>query len=272
MIIGAMNSPKANLVEEIGLFGEMGFDFVEVTIESPGATPEKIMARKGEILDALHSYNFGVLTHYPWYFSVAHPYSGIQDAIIKEFARAFDAAVLLGAKKATLHTEFMPSGIQDRPVHTAKTIESMKKLAKEASNRGLQLLVENYNASSFSIREFKMLFSELEIGMTLDVGHASTSDGEGVENYLAAFKKRVSHVHLHDNDRRSDQHLPLGAGKINVEKAVKELKAAYDGTITLEVHSQDREYLKISREKLEIMWYGKKKFEENKEYLYPKGK
>ncbi|MEK7254152.1 MAG: TIM barrel protein, partial [Bacteroidota bacterium] len=100
-------------MSEIQLFGEMGFDFVEVTVESPSATPEKITANKKAILDALHSYNFGVLSHYPWYFSVAHPYSAIQEAIIKEFARAFDAAALLGAKKATIHTEFMPSGIQD---------------------------------------------------------------------------------------------------------------------------------------------------------------
>ena len=79
-------------------------------------------------------------------------------------------------------------------------------------------------------------------------------------------------MHLHDNDKRSDQHLPLGAGKIDIPRAVADLKSFYDGTITLEVHSQDRDYLKISREKLELMWYGKKKFEENKEYLYPEKK
>ena len=269
MIIGAMNSPKNDLVSEIQLFGEMGFDFVEITVESPAATPEKIAKEKKAVLDALHSYNFGVLAHMPWYFSVAHPYERIQKAIIGEFAAAFESAASLGAKKVTLHTEFMPAGIQDRPIHVAKTIESMKALSKEASDRGMALLVENAWSSSFSIKEFKTLFSELDIGMTLDIGHASTADGEGVENYVAQFKKRVSHVHLHDNDRRADQHLPLGAGKIDIPKAVREIKSFYDGTITLEVHSQDREYLKTSREKLEMMWYGKKKFEDNRDYLYP---
>jgi len=105
--------------------------------------------------------------------------------------------------------------------------------------------------------------------MTLDVGHASTADGEGLPNFVHNFKKRISHVHLHDNDRRSDQHLPLGAGKIGIENCVKELKSFYDGTITLEVHSQDRDYLKISKDKLEIMWYGKKKFDDDNDYLYP---
>ena len=272
MIIGAMNDPKKNVAEEIALFGEMGFDFFELTVEAPCAHPDKLMKEKKAVLDALSSYNFGVLAHMPWYFSVAHPYPSVQEAINLEFCRAFDAAADLGAKKATLHTEFLPAGIEERGVRAAKTVENIVKLHKEASDRGLDLLVENFSASSFSIKEFKLLFSEVDAGMTLDVGHASTADGEGLDNYLAQFKKRVRHVHLHDNDRRSDQHLPLGAGKIDIARAVKEIKGFYDGTITLEVHSQDRDYLRISREKLEIMWFGKQKFLENREYLYPEKK
>jgi len=272
MIIGAMNDPKKDLATEIALFGEMGFDFVEITVESPGATPEKILGNKKAVLDALHSYNFGVLSHYPWYFSVAHPYEHIQKAISAEFGKAFEAAALLGAKKATIHTEWMPAGIQERGVMVAKTIDTVRKLHKSAAEHGLELLVENFNYPSFSIKEFKQLFAELECGMTLDVGHASTASGEGLDNYLAQFKKRVKHVHLHDNNKQQDQHLPLGAGKIGIEKAVKELKSFYDGTITLEVHSEDREYLKISREKLEIMWYGKEHHQRNQEYLFPEKK
>ena len=270
VIIGAMNNPKNDPVSEIGLFGEMGFDYVEITFEAPQAIPEKLADKRKAVLDALHSYNFGVLAHMPWYFSVAHPYPRVQEAIDGEFARAFDAAVSLGAKQVTVHTEFMPSGLQERAVHAAKTVETVKRLSKEAEERGLTLLVENAYASSFSVKEFKLLFSECDVGMTLDVGHTFTSDGEGLNNYLQQFKKRIRHVHLHDNDRRGDLHLPLGAGKIDVERSVKELKGFYDGTITLEIHSQDREYLKISRDKLEILWYGKRKSDENREYLFPK--
>ena len=141
MIIGAMNDPKKNVADEISLFGEMGFDYVELTIEAPGAHPEKLLKEKKAVQDALSSYNFGVLAHMPWYFSVAHPYSSIQEAISIEFCRAFDAAVSFGAKKVTLHSEFLPPGIQERPVHVAKTVESVGKLHKEARARGLELLV-----------------------------------------------------------------------------------------------------------------------------------
>ena len=64
--------------------------------------------------------------------------------------------------------------------------------------------------------------------------------------------------------------IALGAGKIDIPRAVSELKSFYDGTITLEVHSQDRDYLKVSKDKLEILWYGREHHERNKEYQMPK--
>lgn len=267
-----MNSPKNDLAQDIAQFGEMGFDFFELTVESPAATPEKINANKKAILDSLHSYNFGVLSHYPWYFSVAHPYENIQKAINAEFARAFDAAALLGAKLATIHTEFMSPSVQERGVQAARTVSTIKTLHKLAADRGLELLIENYGAGSFAIKDFKLLFSELDLRLTLDVGHAEVAGGEGFDAYAKEFRKRIAHVHLHDNNRMADQHLPLGAGKIDIARCVKELKSFYDGTITLEVHSSDRDFLQMSREKLEIMWFGKKKFEENKDYLQPQQK
>jgi sugar phosphate isomerase/epimerase len=269
MIIGAMNNPKNDLASEIEAFGEMGFDYFEITVESPSATPEKIAANRKKIMDALHSYNLGVLSHYPWYFSVAHPYENIQKAINAEFGKAFESAASLGAKLATIHTEFMPPSVQEKPVQVARTVASIKALHKIASDVGLELLIENYGASSFAIKDFKSLFSELDMRMTLDVGHAEVSGGEGMDGYVSNFKKRIAHVHLHDNNRMVDQHLPLGAGKIDIEKCVKDLKSFYDGTITLEVHSSDRDFMQMGREKLEILWFGRKKFEENKDYLQP---
>ena len=55
MIIGAMNDPKKNVAEEIALFGEMGFDYFEMTIEAPGAHPDKLQKEKQAVLDALSS-------------------------------------------------------------------------------------------------------------------------------------------------------------------------------------------------------------------------
>lgn len=271
MIIGAMNNPHKKLVEEIHAFGEMNFDYVEVTVENPNAKPEYIRGHKKLVLDAIASYNLGVKAHLPWYFSLAHPYERIQKAINSEFNDAFAAASSIGAKEITLHTETLSPSIQGRPSHVKGTIATLKHLHKEAKNHGLELLIENLDSKSFSIKEFNMLFSEVDMGMTLDIGHTHTARGEGFENYWRHFSSRVKHVHLHDNLGQNDDHLPLGAGRMEVAKVVETLKSKYAGTITLEVHSEDRHYLEYSRKKLEILWYGKAAFRANQDYVYPPG-
>ena len=42
MKIGAMNHPARNPVEEIDWFGQNGFDFVDLTLEPPGADPADV--------------------------------------------------------------------------------------------------------------------------------------------------------------------------------------------------------------------------------------
>jgi sugar phosphate isomerase/epimerase len=62
-------------------------------------------------------------------------------------------------------------------------------------------------------------------------------------------------VHANDNFGKEDAHLPIGAGIIDFERILKELKdTQYDETTTLEVFSRDRDYLKISKEKIKRLW------------------
>ena len=60
---------------------------------------------------------------------------------------------------------------------------------------------------------------------------------------------------MSDNFGKEDQHLPIGAGIIDFSRVVKALKGiGYADTITLEVFSRDRDYLKMSRKKIQEMW------------------
>lgn len=270
MLIGAMNNPKHDVLEEIGLFGEFSFDYVEITIEAPGAHPAKLEKKRQKINELLHSYNFPVLAHMPWFLHLAHPYESLLTASMQEFKHAIICAHSFGAKKVTIHPEFMPNLYADKDVLSAQVSSSLCELADFARSHHVELLLENFEPNAVPPREIHKLITEAKIGMTLDVGHAHMWGGR-LESFLDApgLKGKIHHVHLHDNFLKEDAHLPLGAGKINIKKAVETLKSFYDGTITLEVHSQDRDYLQISREKLELLWYGKRKFEENRKYYFP---
>ncbi|MEA2475819.1 MAG: hypothetical protein QOC87_18, partial [Actinomycetota bacterium] len=92
----------------------------------------------------------------------------------------------------------------------------------------------------------------------LDVGHANLRLGKHEKNraksLLDAFGDRLVHVHLSDNrGGEQDLHLPLGAGTIDWKQVARQLQeAGYDGTVTLEVFSREREHLRTSRR----LWLG----------------
>jgi hypothetical protein len=43
MKYGAMNLPTKPIVDEIDSIGKLGFDYIELTIDAPESTPEKIV-------------------------------------------------------------------------------------------------------------------------------------------------------------------------------------------------------------------------------------
>ena len=61
-------------------------------------------------------------------------------------------------------------------------------------------------------------------------------------------------MHASDNFGKEDNHLPLGTGTIDLRKIVQALKRiGYDGTVTFEVFSRDKDYLRISKDKFAAM-------------------
>ncbi|MFN3910021.1 MAG: sugar phosphate isomerase/epimerase family protein [Candidatus Anstonellaceae archaeon] len=272
MIIGAMNHPHKELIEEIYKIGEMNFDYLELTVEYPAATPEKIIQKKEKIKELIESYNLGLLTHLPWYFSIAHPYQRIQKAINKEIENAMQISAFLGAKSITLHPELvLPVSCQGRKKMIQNSLNTIKFLNKTASNFGMQLCLETVDEKALSLAEYKQILSEVDIKITLDIGHAQTYFSQNILDLIDEIKKHVGHVHLHDG-KGGEDHLPLGAGRMDLKDIIKKLKEFYNSTITLEIHSADPYYLSYSKDRLEIEWYGKKEFEENKKYLKPEEK
>jgi len=63
------------------------------------------------------------------------------------------------------------------------------------------------------------------LGMTLDVGHAHTN---GVLSEFLGMKEIV-HVHIHDNNGRRDEHLPIGEGTIAWADVMGELYKRHSG-------------------------------------------
>jgi sugar phosphate isomerase/epimerase len=254
MYLGAMNNPERDVLRELQVFASWGFDFVELAIEGPRALPGELMARKKEIGDALSVFSVPPVAHVPWYFYVGHPYPGVRRAYLKETFKVLDAAAHLGCTLVGLHIH-PPRGLYREKLKD--NIDVLRQVRRHASRLDLELAVENLDEDAFSVEDFRVIFRVLpEVKLLLDVGHANirSPEGKAIFSFIENFRERIVHVHAHDNLGEGDDHLPIGAGNIDWSQVVAELKKGYDHTITLEIHSQDEDYLRISREKFARIW------------------
>jgi len=261
MKYGAMNLPTKPIVEEIDSIGKLGFDYIELTIDAPESTPEKIVYNKEGILDALSSHHLGIVAHLPTFISIADLYESIRKASIDENIKALEAGAALGIDKFVLHPGTIRGlGRQVKDKANKYGLKSLAAIINKANELKVTLCLENMFPETHGLTEpyeFEKIFAKFpDLRFTLDIAHAhiGTSKNRSPE-FIKRYPDRLFHIHISDNYGRDDNHLPLGAGMIYFWRVFKELKMmGYDETMTLEVFSRDRDYLKMSLNKAKQMW------------------
>jgi sugar phosphate isomerase/epimerase len=93
----------------------------------------------------------------------------------------------------------------------------------EPSN--LKILMENMNSDNF--------------GICFDTGHFNLFSKVQLEDWMEALNPHIIELHLHDNDRTSDQHLPVSEGTFDFGKFFHLLKNR-DCIYTIEAHSPEK--------------------------------
>ncbi len=258
MKIGAMNHPGRDPVMEIDWIGQNGFDFVDLTFEPPSADPQQINV--GAIRSALQRHNLGVVAHTAYYLPLASPFASVRQACLGEFRAALKAAYQVGATVMNIHFDKPGRFFTDR-----ETVqwhgEVLGPLCDEAAQVGVAIVLEHVPSAGGN--QLEMIDDILKdvplLRFHLDSGHAKLEGGyDRFDEYVDRLGHKLMHVHLSDNDGTADQHLPLGAVVRNPTDwpgHIRKLTSSgYDGTITLEVFSEEKAHLLLSRDLLHGWW------------------
>jgi len=258
MKVGAMNHPAKDPLDEIEWIGNNGFDFVDFTFEPPAADANRVDAVA--VRAALKRHNLGVVAHTAWYLPYGTPFGGIREACLAEFLRVLPAAREIGATVLNVHYAKPPSFFPDEQV-IGWHVEVLSRLCDEAAAVGVTIVLEHVPFAGSEQLEHIVAVTERVplLRFHLDSGHAKLERGyDRWDEYLSALGGKLLHVHLSENDGTADQHLPLGSAPRSATKwpeHIRKLKATgYDGTITLEVFSPEKEYLFASRDLLRKWW------------------
>ena len=251
MRIGFPNNPRRDLMQEIEWIGRNGFDFVDLFLEEDKAVPERIDT--GKVGKLLRKYRLGVVGHTAWYLPIGSPARGLREAAVKEAVRYFRAFSELGVRFVTVHANW-PGGMFSEREGIRFQAWSLRRLVREADAFGLRVMYEPLDGPYDSEKNVAEILRRVPgLFLHIDIGHANLF-GRRPERFIRRFGSRLKHIHLHDNNGERDLHLPMGCGSIEWESVVETLKRCYDGTVTLEVFSRDREYALLARDKLKSMW------------------
>jgi sugar phosphate isomerase/epimerase len=251
MLIGYPNHPRRNFLNEINWIGDNHFDFMDVFLEEDKASPQNINVQKSKAL--LKKYSLKTVGHTSWYLPVGSPNKAIRLIAVKEISKCFKIFKKLEVKLVTIHANWA-SGLFSEAEAIDFQLESLKLLTDKARECGLELIYEPTVSKHDTIENIEKILKKVpNMHFHLDIGHANLNNNDPIK-FIEVFHSKIKHVHLHDNDGIRDLHLPIGCGTVDWQRTINELKKYYDGTITLEIFSSDRDFVLLSKKKLRKLW------------------
>lgn len=251
MKIGHPNHPRKDILKEISWIGENGFDFVDLFLEEDFAVPEKIDVKKTKAL--LDTYRLDVVGHTAWYLPIGSSVKSLRTAAVDEAVRYFKVFAQLNVRYVTIHGNW-PSGMFSEKEGVDFQVDSLRDLVRLAKKYKISVMYEPINTEKDNVKNVSEILKRVPgLWLHVDIGHANLH-GREPEEFILRFRDKIKHVHMHDNDGHSDLHIPMGCGRIDWSRLIRILKRHYDGTITLEIFSQDKDYVLLSKRKLERLW------------------
>jgi sugar phosphate isomerase/epimerase len=256
---GSLTNPSNEILDEISKIYGLGFDYVEVGIEGPEGNPLIIEKKRNEIRSLIQKFKQKPIGHTAYWIDLCSDYEYVRHAWILEAMREIKTAKKIGIDLINFHANL--NGMfygEKRKTLLNNMIRSLREIVRYAHKYKMQVMLENvpFSHGIHSIDEFKYIIDNVSsLFVHLDIPHAFTSGGmKSVIDYIHTFNNKIVHVHWHDNNGNRDEHLPIGAGLIDHQKALKALKNInYDSTITLELFTNSTD-VKSSADKLGMLW------------------
>ena len=168
--------------------------------------------------------------------------AGARAQALAEAERALQVARRIPFTVFVIHLG-VPRTLAAGPIESARDAarRSVEALQQAAEPLGVRVAIEvipNELSKPGSIVHFiEQVVDAANVGVCFDVGHAHL--GGDVVDAIETVSEHLIAVHVHDNHRRSDEHLVPFKGSVDWAAALTALqKVGYDGTMILELGAQ----------------------------------
>lgn len=110
-----------------------------------------------------------------------------------------------------------------------------------AANKDLLVIIENiFEETPETLIALFDYFREKNLWFCFDSGHFNLFSKTPLDDWLIPLKEKIKEMHLHDNNRTFDDHLPIGSGSFPFRelKAFLEQIRMKEIIFTVEPHSE----------------------------------
>jgi len=197
--------------------------------------------RVSMLSEAAESKGIEYTVHAPFAdINVASPSKPMLNAVLRRLEKSIGYARDLNAFAWVFHPGLKTGVSMFYPgMDWLQNLETVRRLSRIARDCGVKIAIENvpepFPFLMKSVEDFALFYSEVdaEVGLALDVGHANLN-GQ-TEAFLRDFPGRIAHMHVSDNDGKSDQHLGIGYGTVDWKRFAALVKdISYDKAIVVE--------------------------------------
>lgn len=195
-----------------------------------------------EMVSILRQEGLLITLHGPFYDLVP---GGMDKKMLKatreRLKQAFDLIPVFEPLSIVCHT-----GYQRKRYHEVEkkwldtALETWAPLVQYLHGTGTTLMIENvYERTPRMLEKLLRGLNSEKVGFCFDAGHMNVFSETSMQGWLKALGPFLKELHLHDNDGTSDDHLAIGAGKIDFESLFEYVEEnRLRPIMTLEAHKE----------------------------------
>jgi len=172
----------------------------------------------------------------------------VRAATIYRFEQALHAAEILNPSVIVCHSGYEKWKFAlDVNFWLEKSLETWKPLNDLFREAGCKIAIENiFEDEPSNLRLLMEAMNSDNFGVCFDTGHCNMFTQVPLECWIDELGPHIFELHLHDNDKSADQHLPPGDGNFDFDKLFSRLKNR-DIIYTLEAHTREHVLTGIER-------------------------
>jgi sugar phosphate isomerase/epimerase len=166
--------------------------------------------------------------------------SMVRRATMERFRQILDVAEILGPKTVVFHSGYEKwKYALNVDLWLEKSLLTWRQVDERAAGIGVKVAVENiFEDEPSNLKLLMENMNSANFGICFDTGHFNLFSKLPIEEWIEPLNPHIIELHLHDNDRTSDQHLPIGEGTFDFGKFFALLRNR-NCVCTIESHTQE---------------------------------